>query len=299
MALLPKLPDDVKDDKQLMDFLRGITQVLDDNENEKNNIVSNISSTIHIPYAPYYVQTSAPSNPYNGWLWYNTSTNKLYRYNSTITNWQEINWQKIVKMSPEWQAGKLRVSSGVLQITPNSGTNWYNCYPCVGSNTIRITDTSYKYYLLPGNSAHIPKSIYLPIVAINNMSFRAMLYEYGTGTYYWGLKFNDTLSQGSLMASIYRNDLNLGSSISDSFDILTLGYSKSTIIGRSLVNSTMYLYQERIISTSVSQSYDPTYGAFVVSSIHIKSSTAYWMGTYSIPNGAGTPSCETLITRLT
>jgi len=44
MALLPKLPDDVKDDKQLMDFLRGITQVLDDNENEKNNIVSNISS---------------------------------------------------------------------------------------------------------------------------------------------------------------------------------------------------------------------------------------------------------------
>jgi len=40
MALLPKLPDDVKDDKQLMDFLRGITQVLDDDENEKNNIVS-------------------------------------------------------------------------------------------------------------------------------------------------------------------------------------------------------------------------------------------------------------------
>ena len=96
MALLPKLPDDVKDDKQLMDFLRGITQVLDDNENEKNNIVSKISSTIHIPYAPYYVQTSVPSNPYNGWLWYNTSTNKLYRYNSTITNWQEINWQEIV-----------------------------------------------------------------------------------------------------------------------------------------------------------------------------------------------------------
>ena len=35
MALLPKLPDDVKDDKQLMDFLRGITQVLDDNEADK------------------------------------------------------------------------------------------------------------------------------------------------------------------------------------------------------------------------------------------------------------------------
>ena len=35
MALLPKLPDDVKDDKQLMDFLRGITQVLDDNDADK------------------------------------------------------------------------------------------------------------------------------------------------------------------------------------------------------------------------------------------------------------------------
>ena len=124
------------------------------------------------PYSAYYVQSTPPSGPAYGTLWYDTTTNKLYKYSDT--DWIEIDWQQIVKATPEWQAGTLRVNSGVLQITPNSGTNWYNCYPAVGAKVIELatldnTSYTYKYWISPGQMVIIRNANHVPIVYAKNI----------------------------------------------------------------------------------------------------------------------------------
>lgn len=136
-----------------------------------NNLNADLLDSYHIDefmlqhegsYSKYYVQNTAPTTNH-GTLWYNTTNNKLYKYNNILSKWIEINWQEIVKATPEWQAGKLRVSSGQLQITPNSGTNWYNCYPACGSKTIGLTSDSYKIFPINGVTCIITTA-FLPIV---------------------------------------------------------------------------------------------------------------------------------------
>lgn len=108
-----------------------------------------LPNDIYTSYSPYYVQSSAPSSPYIGWLWYNTTTNKLYKYSGT--GWIEIKWQEIVKSTPEWQAGYLQIngSTGMLQIADGQTTpTWRDCYPLVGADTIYIVDATQYYFLI-------------------------------------------------------------------------------------------------------------------------------------------------------
>lgn len=123
-----------------------------------------IQSDIYTSYSPYYVQSSAPSSPYIGWLWYDTTTNKLYKYSGT--DWIEINWQEIVKATTEWQSGKLRIGlDGILEIADGQATPvWYDCYPLIGAKQMHLQDTSIKYYLPIGSSAKITGGNVIPIV---------------------------------------------------------------------------------------------------------------------------------------
>ena len=98
-------------------------------------------------YSEYYVQDTAPTTNH-GTLWYNTTNNKLYKYNNILSKWIEINWQEIIKATPEWQAGKLRISNGMLQIADGQATPiWHDCYPLVGADVCYIKDLTKYYYL--------------------------------------------------------------------------------------------------------------------------------------------------------
>jgi len=140
--------------------LKDLNSAADINQLQEN--CDYLRSIVDAPYSAYYVQSTPPSGPAYGTLWYDTTTNKLYKYSDT--DWIEIDWQQIIKATPEWKAGKLRVSSGVLQITPNSGTNWYDCYPLVSSQNFVIKDYTRKYYQEIGTTVIIYNSDQAPVV---------------------------------------------------------------------------------------------------------------------------------------
>ncbi len=122
------------------------------------------------PYSRMTVGTTQPTSPNHNDLFYNTSTNALQKYDSRTNRWNTIDWQTIIKASPEFIAGRLRVNSttGKLEISPN-GTNWYECIPAVGSNVIELatidnTGYSYKYWIAPGQTVIIRNANHIPVV---------------------------------------------------------------------------------------------------------------------------------------
>ena len=161
-----------------------------------------LRSIVDAPYSAYYVQSTPPSGPAYGTLWYDTTTNKLYKY---LGGWNEIDWQTIVRATPEWEAGKLRVNSGVLQITPNSGTNWFDCYPMVGSKFFKIIDYTKKYYQQIGTFTAIVNSEQVPIVFAREMInfFRI----YSTASIPGWLTVSNIASTGNFYHHYYLNDL--------------------------------------------------------------------------------------------
>lgn len=148
----------------------------------------NITSFNQILQSNYYAGTSYPTNVQNNTLFYNTQTNVLYKY---INNdWVAINWQNIIENSVDYKFGIIRISSGQLQITPNSGTNWYNCIPAVGANVINIrtidnTNYSYLYYMLPGQTLNFFNANHIPVVFNNTQinSYRINLNNIFTNSY--------------------------------------------------------------------------------------------------------------------
>lgn len=67
-------------------------------------------------YSEYYVQNTEPTKTH-GTLWYDTTNNKLFKYNKKLSKWVEIDWQQIIKATPEWKAGRLQITSGQLQVS--------------------------------------------------------------------------------------------------------------------------------------------------------------------------------------
>ncbi len=124
--------------------LKDLNSAADINQLQEN--CDYLRSIVDAPYSPYYVQSTPPSGPAYGTLWYDTTTNKLYKYSGS--DWIEIDWQQIIKATPEWQAGKLRISNGMLQIADGQATPiWHDCYPLVGADVCYIKDLTKYYYL--------------------------------------------------------------------------------------------------------------------------------------------------------
>ena len=127
-------------------------------------------------YSRLSVGTSFPASPNHNDLFWNSNELKLYKYDARTETWTEIDWKTIVKASPEWQAGRLRINSstGQLEISPD-GTNWYACIPAVGASAIVIDhDTTNKFFCLPNTKVIIRvsstvTSVYLPIVFTRNV----------------------------------------------------------------------------------------------------------------------------------
>jgi len=126
-------------------------------------------------YSGLSVGTSFPESPRHNDLFWNSDELRLYKYDLRTQTWTEIDWRTIVKASPEWHAGRLRVNSSTrkLEISPD-GTNWYECIPAVGSNVIRLmtidnSDYSYKYWIAPGTAVMIWNANHIPIVCAKDV----------------------------------------------------------------------------------------------------------------------------------
>ena len=171
---------------------------------EVSKIVDKVAAQVAYSgsYSKYYVQDTAPTINH-GTLWYNTTNNKLYKYNNILSKWIEINWQEIVKATPEWQAGKLQVSSGILQIY--NGSSWFDCYPMVGSKFFKIIDYTKKYYQQIGTFTAIVNSNQVPIVFAREMInfFRT----YSTASNSTLLTVSNIASTGNFYHQYYLNDL--------------------------------------------------------------------------------------------
>ncbi len=129
------------------------------------------SSSFLGTYSRLTVGTSLPASPQHNDLFYNTSDNTLRKYDARTNTWTSVDWQTIVRASPEWQAGRLRINSstGRLEISPD-GTNWYPCIPAVGSQAIELASIdnnnySLLYWIAPGqtviirNANHVPNRV--------------------------------------------------------------------------------------------------------------------------------------------
>ncbi len=136
-------------------------------------------------YSKMKVGNSFPTSPNHSDLFYNQTNNTLWRYDAISSNWIPIDWQTIIKASPEYIAGRLRVNSttGKLEISPN-GTNWYECIPAVGSAAVELTtldntNFTYKYWIAPGQTAIIKNANHVPIVyqSSNRVVFDYRFYD--------------------------------------------------------------------------------------------------------------------------
>ncbi len=157
-------------------FLLFIFLIFLQNLNSATYIINPSSVSVdYVSQSRLFVGTSQPSNPQHGDLFYNISNNALQKFDERTRARIPIEWQSIVRASPEWQAGRLRInpSTGRLEISPN-GSNWYWCIPAVGSLVIELmnidnTNYSLLYWIAPGQTViikrranHIPNHI--PIV---------------------------------------------------------------------------------------------------------------------------------------
>lgn len=117
-------------------------------------------------YSRLTVGSTLPTSGSENDLFYRTTDNKLFIYKDA--EWSEINWQPFAKASPEWNANRLRIQNGQLQISPD-GANWYNCIPAIGANVIELmtvdnTNYTYLYWIPPGQTVIVKSVNHLPIV---------------------------------------------------------------------------------------------------------------------------------------
>lgn len=159
----------------------------------KNCTLPSAGSASH--YAILTVGSTRSSNPEEGDLFYHLTNRTLEKY--TNGAWVGVDWQAIVRASPEYRAGRLRVLNGQLQISPD-GEIWRDCIPAVGANTIELATVdnvnySYLYWIPPGTTAIVRNANHLPIVYAKDVEpiFNGSYYIAQTPTptlYFFGLR---------------------------------------------------------------------------------------------------------------
>ena len=252
--------------------LKDLNSAADINQLQEN--CDYLRSIVDAPYSAYYVQSTPPSGPAYGTLWYDTTTNKLYKYSDT--DWIEIDWQQIIKATPEWQAGKLQVISGILQIY--NGSSWFDCYPMVGSKFFKIIDYTKKYYQQIGTFTAIVNSNQVPIVFAREMInfFRT----YSTASISRYLAVSEILSTGDYYNHFYSYHYGHGTSTASANVLIIQHAQYSSSVCDIMLNSS------DARATVISYFNDGNrWGVSHCSSSIPMPSTAYYLG---VLNTAGT-----------
>jgi len=157
-------------------------------------------------YSRLTVATSLPNSPLHGELYYNNTTNKLYKYNQILNIWLELDWRNIITESPEYQANRLRVNNttGKLEISPD-GSSWYECIPAVGNKVIELmtfdNSYSYKYWIAPGQIVIIRNANHIPIVYAKDIE------PFFDGAYWYSYSYDDWIGIRPSNISISNGDI--------------------------------------------------------------------------------------------
>jgi len=258
--------------------LQDLNSAADINQLQEN--CDYLRSIVDAPYSAYYVQSTPPSDSY-GTLWYDTTTNKLYKY---LGGWNEIDWQTIVRATPEWQAGKLQVISGILQIY--NGSSWFDCYPMVGSKFFKIIDYTKKYYQQIGTFTAIVNSNQVPIVFAREMInfFRT----YSTASISKNLTVSNIASIGNYFHHFYLYNSGHNANSAGNNNLIIQPGSNSSGVCDIMLNSSSAM------ATVIANYYDGVgWGVSHCSSAVQMPSTAYYLG---VLDTAGTIIVERKVT---
>ncbi|RUM51125.1 MAG: hypothetical protein DSY47_00110 [Hydrogenothermus sp.] len=142
------------------------------------------ASALQKTYSKITVETTFPTSPNYGDLIWRQDLLKLYKYEN---EWVEIDWQSIVRSTPDYHFGNLRINAEKLEISPD-GINWYECIPAVGVDTIEIgtidnTNYQYLYFVAPGTQVIIKNANHIPIVYTSRTSpiYQGIFYSLQAG----------------------------------------------------------------------------------------------------------------------
>ncbi len=245
---------------------------------------SSSTSSTSETYSRLSVGTVEPLTPNHNDLFYNTTLNTLKRYDSRTSSWIDIDWQNIIKASPEFISGRLRVNSttGKLEISPN-GTNWFECIPAVGSDTIELatvdnTNFSYKYWVAPGQTVIVRNSNHLPIISIPQNVFDIRIRISSSSAVSAYLLWVGNVSNTSYYAEIIRTDAGANSYIAP-YTGHRIGWGGSNGLFTSFSQFSIVFNNNTVESTGSYKYYDSTYGLITFSNHSAYSTSIHWLGT--------------------
>ena len=244
-------------------------------------------------YSKMQVGNSFPTSPNHSDLFYNQTNNTLWRYDAISSNWIPINWQTIIKASPEYQANRLRVNSitGKLEISPN-GTTWYECIPAVGNKTIELMTFdnsyfSYKYWIAPGQIVIIRNANHIPIVYAKDIEpfFDGAYWcpSFGIWPIWIGIRPSNIIisdGNGQHMGAL---DNTIFARRSTNLSIVPM--NQQSFADESWANFTLRIRNnQRFLNNSIGQGY-LGYVVIVNNCSGTASSMSYWLGTWYTQEG--------------
>jgi len=241
-------------------------------------------------YSTMKVGNSFPTSPNHSDLFYNQTNNTLWRSDAISSNWIPIDWQTIIKASPEYQANRLRVNSttGKLEISPN-GTTWYECIPAVGNKTIELmtfdNSYSYKYWIAPGQIVIIRNANHIPIVYAKDIEpffdgayWHSYLYESWIGI----RPSNISISNGDAQY-VAGGDTTVGAARATNLSIVPIHDNSYT--NENWANFVLRIRNnQRFLSNSTGHGY-AGYHISVTNCSGTASSMSYWLGTWYTEEG--------------
>jgi len=253
----------------------------------KTDIMERYIEGLSHEYARMSVATSFPSSPNEGDIFYNTITKELYRYSKNV--WYKIDWQSIVKTSPEWIANRLRISNGQLQISPD-GSNWFDCIPVVGANVIELvsidnTNYSLKYFVMPNQTIIVKNANHIPIVYAKDVEpYFEGLYRHEHAYEPWiGLRPSNTAISNGDGQFLAADGTSTGAGRTTGMSIVPIIEQAGTTYNRARFE--LFIRPDNVWYTQSHGLGGSTYVFTVNLGSGTASSTSYWLGTWYRQDG--------------
>ncbi|GIW22517.1 MAG: hypothetical protein KatS3mg068_1524 [Candidatus Sericytochromatia bacterium] len=261
-------------------------------------------------YSKMTVGNSFPTSPNHSDLFYNQTNNTLWKYDAISSNWIPIDWQTIIKASPEYQANRLRVNSitGKLEISPD-GSSWYECIPAVGNKVIELAtldnaNFSYKYWIAPWQIAIIRNANHIPVVCSCDISmvFKGSFFSISLPNNVVGLRPSNTSISNGSSTMTYNNG----------FSINRLRYTNLSIVPITIGSyMAMYIGDWKDFSIRVSKEASINFfrTIFIGTGYMVESlntgiglgevpSSCYWLGTWYANTGTNLQMNVLTLTRI-
>jgi hypothetical protein len=200
-----------------------------------------------------YTPTYPTINPREYMSFYNINTKELFVYLSN--SWRRINWQKFIKSDWLYDENRLRIntSTGGLEIV-SADNNWHEIIPTVGAVFSPIGYVNYICYIAPGQTYNAYSTSIIPIIAVNELSFKGVFDIYGADEFWYGIFPSGYVinnGTGAMVAGgIYRENgkITTNSDITDSRNFVPLFESANA---DTWANFSIHIIKEKMGTASI------------------------------------------------